>query len=83
MMLWLWHTDTTSRVGWESGAGRYSVFSAGGRNVEGRASIVEECDGGAGRLIVFIRWIKIAGAGARIATPKASTRKIGMGSIFV
>ena len=72
-----------STVGWEPGAGRYSVFSAGGRNVESTAGIVEECEGGAGRLIVFIRWIKIAGAGARIATPKAKMRKIGMGSIFV
>ena len=51
--------------------------------MEGRAGIVGKCDEGAGRLADFIRWIKIAGAGARIATLKTSMRKIGMGSIFV
>lgn len=81
--LWLRHTDTTSRVGWGSGIGRYSVSTAGGRDVEGRAGIVEICDGGAERLTVFIKWIKIAGAGARTATLKTSKRNIGMGSIFV
>jgi len=83
MELWPRHIDATSRVGWGSGTGRYSVSSAGGRNVEGRAGIVGICDGGAERLTVFIRWIKIAGAGARIDTPKTSKRKMGIGSIFV
>lgn len=51
--------------------------------MEGRAGIVDICDGGAEILTVFIRWIKITGAGARIATPKTSKKKIGMGNIFV
>lgn len=81
--LWTWHTGATSEVSWGSGTGRYGVSSAGGRYVRGGVGIIEICGGGAERLTVFIRWIKIAGAGERIATLKTSMRKIGIGSIVI